>query len=792
MKLVSLRLKNFMSYGDSSIKFPEGIVGVVGRYSNSDGDKSNGAGKSAIFEGILYCLYGYKRCSESETSLIRIGQKEMLVELIVDVGRDRLRVIRGRNKDGYVLEVYINGSNLTFDSKAETQGEILSRIGIHKHTFEATVAILQNEGDAFLQSTPAVAGQYISDIFGYGFLDCLVEQASDKYREAAACVSSLKTVLSEESQTSDSVEDIEGKVAEIVERIDKGVSLLEEKEKERRFENERINKIIRLESELQLAIENEQRCIECKEEISKEESILYSLRKEMAELSGEVEGYDELKESINAGWLNIGDMHSEIKQMQLDLGEYGRGYCLLDAKGAADAHNKIKGHVTLALERLNGFGHEGASKSDLELLLKEAQKGYDEIEKRLASYNDACMVLYNERDFFSSCIRAVSSGDSVCSACGAYLAESDIKKRIQYLEGEIEKIDFAIEAERKKQEIIESELEHAGIRQIDLAASIGQFDKIEELNNLASKAKIILDKAIECEGEEKLLGKRKQLLSDLEKKKNELDGLQRREKSIQDTIADRKASLKGLKLKRSLSEIKEDLANIGTREEYYEAVKSLSTVIDKYEAAILKLKYEKGELDGRLESLKREQQRRSEVKGSLDDAMGFMDVYDTLKSVYRTVREEQIEKTSARIAEVANHILSNIAHMDYTLKVEYNPNRKRPTINFMVGRDGGWRSYRTLSGGERVFVNLSIHLAFSMLLSGFAKSKPKFLFLDEVFASVDGFGRGCIIDVLNYLKPHFEQIFIVTHNEDNDIFARLIQVTKSEPGNNGVSLMQVV
>ncbi len=49
MILNSLHLENYKQYRRLELVFREGLVGIVGK---------NGAGKSTIFEAILYCLFG--------------------------------------------------------------------------------------------------------------------------------------------------------------------------------------------------------------------------------------------------------------------------------------------------------------------------------------------------------------------------------------------------------------------------------------------------------------------------------------------------------------------------------------------------------------------------------------------------------------------------------------------------------------------------------------------------------------------------------------------------------------
>ena len=49
MILKTLTLKNFRKFKQTSVEFPDGVIGVIGL---------NGVGKSTIFEAIAWALYG--------------------------------------------------------------------------------------------------------------------------------------------------------------------------------------------------------------------------------------------------------------------------------------------------------------------------------------------------------------------------------------------------------------------------------------------------------------------------------------------------------------------------------------------------------------------------------------------------------------------------------------------------------------------------------------------------------------------------------------------------------------
>ena len=74
----------------------------------------------------------------------------------------------------------------------------------------------------------------------------------------------------------------------------------------------------------------------------------------------------------------------------------------------------------------------------------------------------------------------------------------------------------------------------------------------------------------------------------------------------------------------------------------------------------------------------------------------------------------------------------------------------------------------SFSGGERDVVALCARLALSEIVGSAAARPPRFLVLDEVFASLDVDRREQLLETLGVLANggHFRQVFIISHVED--------------------------
>lgn len=97
MQFKKIKLHNFMSFEDAEIILDTpGFTVVSGENNNiEDNSSSNGSGKSAIFEAIVFALTGetQRKCTGSQ--VLRLGKKEGFVELTLLSNNDEFVIKRG-------------------------------------------------------------------------------------------------------------------------------------------------------------------------------------------------------------------------------------------------------------------------------------------------------------------------------------------------------------------------------------------------------------------------------------------------------------------------------------------------------------------------------------------------------------------------------------------------------------------------------------------------------------------------------------------------------------------------
>lgn len=226
-----LRLKNFLSYGDD---VPELDFEGIHVACLSGG---NGQGKSALLDAITWALWGEARKAadsrKPDDDLLRVGTREMEVELTFDLAEQRYRVRRSytktasgkSSKPGLEVQARIEGTDdwrpLTEPSIRETQKSIDRILGVDYETFVNSTFLLQGRSDEFTRKKPTERKQILGRILDLGRYDRLHERASRRYSDARetikrleAEVERLTVALADEDEWKAQASGVEAEVAE--------------------------------------------------------------------------------------------------------------------------------------------------------------------------------------------------------------------------------------------------------------------------------------------------------------------------------------------------------------------------------------------------------------------------------------------------------------------------------------------------------------------------------------------------------------------------------------------------
>ena len=150
MKINSVSIQNFYSIQNIEVVFDNfrGIVIVKGK--NLDTGGSNGSGKSALFEAVVWGLFGKTIRKSNEDALVNnVAKKKCSVTVIVN---DNILITRGRKPSK--LELSVDDKLLTKSTMQETQTYIEQLLNTNYKVFMASMVFGQHNNVDFLGATP--------------------------------------------------------------------------------------------------------------------------------------------------------------------------------------------------------------------------------------------------------------------------------------------------------------------------------------------------------------------------------------------------------------------------------------------------------------------------------------------------------------------------------------------------------------------------------------------------------------------------------------------------------------
>lgn len=297
---VKLALKNFLSYGEDvpPLDFTQFHIACL--------SGNNGQGKSALLDALTWAVWGEGRKASQEkkadSSLLRIGQKDMQVEFVFDLEGDRYRIIRTfslvkkGSRSSLEFQVFNQEDNeyisLTGPSLRKTQEKITKTLRIDYQTFINSAFILQGRIDEFSRKSARERKEILSEILGLSRYDELASLAKSHLREINNIImakeSRLEYIYQETAnldfykekikELSENYKDISRKIKieEIkVGKLKEEINLLKHKseqcaELEGRIEQQR-QEIVRGQKQIEL---RKKEIVDCEKIISQKEKVL--------------------------------------------------------------------------------------------------------------------------------------------------------------------------------------------------------------------------------------------------------------------------------------------------------------------------------------------------------------------------------------------------------------------------------------------------------------------------------------------------------------------------------------
>ncbi|MFM8372188.1 MAG: AAA family ATPase, partial [Bacteroidota bacterium] len=179
---------------------------------------------------------------------------------------------------------------------------------------------------------------------------------------------------------------------------------------------------------------------------------------------------------------------------------------------------------------------------------------------------------------------------------------------------------------------------------------------------------------------------------------------------------------------------------------------------------------------GRLENNER-------IRQKIADRMVELDLLRRLDKHLTEFRTEILEKVSPAISRVAGELFNRIT------RGKYEGIEVSDSFEFSISDNGKMYPITRFSGGEIDLANFCLRIAITRAiieLSG-AGHRLEFLAFDEIFGSQDEDRRMEIMNALALLREQFPQIYIISHIESlRDYFPHLLEVQSSATGSTAV------
>ena len=706
MRLKSLHMINFFSHENSSIDFDKlNAISMIQGSISGDPRASNGSGKTAIIECLLYAFFEKTRYSESKNNttddIVRWNSNgKMQVELQFYLLDTLYKIVRTRDiekqKGSVTFEALIDDKwkSLCEEKKTNTNKEIIKKIGIDYDTFCASICFQQKEIDKFVNSTESERKNTIKNILQL-----------DKYDEYAAIAKGKVGSIDSQIKVLDA----------IIASVNVNVLDLDVK-KELVLKNEKTIFILDKEKEAIVSQTEKLRSkqVEFNEQVEKRASFVKQIADQTA-LSDRMTKQNLLSKK------KVEDYEVIYKKKDVDY------------KLALSDLEKLKEKFVITKQEILKEGKAADKRlKDSEILLEETLIEYSKLDGELQNI-DKQMSNVNElaEAPCPTCYGSITP-DTKASATSHLLAHKNlVLVRHSSLSTKVTDVRSLVELNKKKLEEAKEKLQDYGRHTKDKLHLEGTTSLLKEA--LFEADLIIKDqKNIQTENSSLILECSKEIIH----------------------------------LQNSLNEVVIDTKK---HEEINALIKEKQIKLETNGIMLIESQIQKGRLQNEIkqieDSLLKIQTSRSEKDLQLKDRF----YYDQLVKMFgKEIPTLIVENACFDLSEEANKILratSNdmIQFVTQRLNKDGSP---REVFEIEITRPGVGKPILmdSLSNGQKFRIVFAIRIALSRLLSRRRNSPPvEFLFYDECFASLDDQGIDDIIDIFKYLKNEFRHQLIITH-----------------------------
>lgn len=226
MKITKLSATNFLSFKDLDLALDDaGLTLVEGENQDDESTQSNGSGKSAIVDALVWCLFGTTlRGYESDEVVHRRAGKDCLVEVTLRDATNAVDYVVSRARRHATLKNTLRvldkscGVDLSKPDTKETQLVVEQLLGCTLKTFLTSVVFGQDRAYRFSSLTDKEQKEILDEVLGVGRFADACQEARQEQRERS---DAAETIRRELQRVEDDLEREQTNVAEMRAKDDK-------------------------------------------------------------------------------------------------------------------------------------------------------------------------------------------------------------------------------------------------------------------------------------------------------------------------------------------------------------------------------------------------------------------------------------------------------------------------------------------------------------------------------------------------------------------------------------------
>ena len=801
MIIRQLTLRNYKQYTSLDLVFEEGLVGIIGR---------NGAGKSTIFEAILYCLFGYEQSGAKNFVRSTYASDDAApVELKLSflIGQTEYEVqrsLRGRTLTAYA-SLYRNGQQLATGVSVVNQ-ELVRILGLDAEAFRRSVFSGQKELSELSGAKGEERKKLVRRMMGFDTLDTAQQVLRTD-------INALKNQI--EGQSSTLMGDAE--VAQLTEELSRQKSLSEERRAAVEAAGQQLQRL-KEEGDVISGEFNQQKALydwyndlekqKSGQEARKNELTtgLEALRKHLSQLE-ERKAALELKKPEFERFLSE---KQRLAAVELEKERFTNSNMILQKMEAsrsniAEAEAKIAGmkEAIQAADAVKaGLSRIEALIAELEIQLRVCSESILPLQKEVAGTEG----LIRDRKERLKSLTALGAG-SQCPTCLQPLLDN-YARAVSELEQELDRLQAGEQNARKvridelaaEQKILTEKIsarrkEEAGLNQelTRLRETWRQMQREEayvvQQRNIIAAEQEVLSRIGEVNYDKAAHDALRAWVSAHEKESVNYQSEDRYLTSeIPKTAGQISQTAESIRLAgEHIARLTQETAALQFDNSRYQ---SASKAIDDFRRRFAEVSEQAAALgkeavearaaaDHTFNRLENNERIRQKVATRIEE----LDLLRKLDRHLTEFRTEILEKVSPAISRVAGELFNRIT------KGKYEGIEVNDSFEFSISDNGKMYPISRFSGGEIDLANFCLRIAVTRAiieLSG-AGHRLEFLAFDEIFGSQDEDRRMEIMNALSLLKEQFPQIYIISHIESlRDYFPYLLEVQSSATGSTAV------